>query len=159
MVDRMPKFYNDETGYFSIEKELQVSKFLGEDVDNPKATFHQIENILDDRISVLSSKMYDIKKIHDSQKLESDSATKDVNDDYDNIEKELYYTIKNKRNELEDELKELNSKTLLLQNQITGLKKDKIDLICQIELCSNRLDTLEKDLGINLTSKRNKKVY
>ena len=51
----------------------------------------------------------------------------------------------------------LNSENLLLQKYLTALTKDKMDLLVQINLCMNRLDQLEKYLGINIAAKRTKK--
>ena len=54
------------------------------------------------------------------------------------------------------ENEKLNSENLLLQKYLTSLTKEKMDLLVQINLCMNRLDEIEKYLGINIANKRNK---
>jgi cell division protein FtsB len=73
----------------------------------------------------------------------------------DNIEKEFYFTVKENFNKLIEEIEEQKSYNLLLQKQLTSLKKEKVDLQHQVTLLNNKLDALEKDLGISL--KRTKK--
>ena len=51
----------------------------------------------------------------------------------------------------------LNSQNLLLQKYLTQLTKEKMGLLVQINLCMNRLDNIEKYLGINIAAKRMKK--
>jgi hypothetical protein len=57
-------------------------------------------------------------------------------------------------------LDDLDAYNLLLQRQITILKKEKVDLIVQINNLNTKLDDIEKDLGINIAAKRakNKKI-
>ena len=56
-----------------------------------------------------------------------------------------------------ENIDEQKSYNLLLQKQITSLKKEKVDLISQIGFLNTKLDDIEKDLGINLSAKRGKK--
>ena len=81
-----------------------------------------------------------------------------VFDDYfDNSENDLYYRIKNLFGDFEKQNDDLNSQNLLLQKYLTQLTKEKMDLLVQINLCMNRLDNIEKYLGINIAAKRMKK--
>ena len=56
-----------------------------------------------------------------------------------------------------ENIEEQKSYNLLLQKQITSLKKEKVDIASQISVLNQRLDDIEKDLGINLGQKRGKK--
>ena len=58
-----------------------------------------------------------------------------------------------------ENIEEQKSYNLLLQKQITSLKKEKVDLAGQITVLNQRLDDVEKDLGINLGQKRGKKKW
>ena len=58
-----------------------------------------------------------------------------------------------------ENIEEQKSYNLLLQKQITSLKKEKVDLMGQIAILNQRLDEVEKDLGINLGVKRGKKKW
>jgi hypothetical protein len=86
-----------------------------------------------------------------------DNLDKEVNDEIDGIENEYYYEIKKHIGSLHDGLDDLDAYSLLLQKQITSLKKEKVDLILQINAMNSKLDNLEKDLGINIAAKRAKK--
>lgn len=130
---------------------------LGEDIENPKITFRSIESLLDDRINQLSKKLYESTKEHDKDKQVYDNLEQEVNSEIDAIENEYFYEIKKHVENLHKELDDLDAYGLLLQKQITTLKKDKVDLVLQINALNNRLDGLEKDLGINIALKRAKK--
>lgn len=56
-----------------------------------------------------------------------------------------------------ESIEEQKSYNLLLQKQITSLKKEKVDIMGQITQLNAKLDDIEKDLGINLSLKRGKK--
>ena len=75
MVSRIPvPFYDEDKGEFlTNDPELKLSPHLGEDVDNPIVSFRNIENIFDDRINQLSSKLFDLKKIQSTQKSEMEN--------------------------------------------------------------------------------------
>jgi hypothetical protein len=77
--------------------------------------------------------------------------------DIENIENDNYYEIKKYFSNLLENIEEQKSYNLLLQKQITGIKKEKIDLMGQINNLNQRLDDVEKTLGINLGNKRGKK--
>ena len=79
------------------------------------------------------------------------------NYNFDNIENELYYKLKDMAGAFFKENEKLNSENLL-QKYLTSLTKEKMDLLVQINLCMNRLDEIEKYLGINIANKRNKKI-
>jgi hypothetical protein len=51
----------------------------------------------------------------------------------------------------------MKSENLLYQKQLTTLKKEKLDLMNMILQLNNKLNDLEKDLGINLSAKRGKR--
>jgi hypothetical protein len=159
MVSRTPPpFYDEDTGLFRTDDpDLRMASYLGEDVDNPIVSFKHIENIFDDRINLLSSKLFDLKKSQGNQKNDLENFSKDIKDNFDNIENELYYKLKDMASEFFKENDKLNSENLLLQKYLTALTKDKMDLLVQINLCMNRLDQLEKYLGINIAAKRTKK--
>ena len=159
MVSRTPPpFYDEDTGLFRTDDpDLRLANYLGEDVDNPIVSFKHIENIFDERINLLSSKLFDLKKSQGNQKNDLENFSKDIKDNFDNIENELYYKLKDMASEFFKENDKLNSENLLLQKYLTALTKDKMDLLVQINMCMNRLDQLEKYLGINLAAKRTKK--
>ena len=159
MVSRTPPpIYDEDTGLFRTDDpDLRMANYLGEDVDNPIVSFKHIENIFDDRINLLSSKLFDLKKSQGNQKNDLENFSKDIKDNFDNIENELYYKLKDMASEFFKENDKLNSENLLLQKYLTALTKDKMDLLVQINLCMNRLDQLEKYLGINIAAKRTKK--
>ena len=159
MVSRTPPpFYDEDTGLFRTDDpDLRMANYLGEDVDNPIVSFKHIENIFDDRINLMSSKLFDLKKSQGNQKNDLENFSKDIKDNFDNIENELYYKLKDMASEFFKENDKLNSENLLLQKYLTALTKDKMDLLVQINLCMNRLDQLEKYLGINIAAKRTKK--
>jgi hypothetical protein len=98
-----------------------------------------------------------LKKSQGNQKNDLENFSKDIKDNFDNIENELYYKLKDMASEFFKENDKLNSENLLLQKYLTALTKDKMDLLVQINMCMNRLDQLEKYLGINLAAKRTKK--
>ena len=92
-----------------------------------------------------------------NQKEDFGSLHKDIDDYFDNSENDLYYRIKNLFGDFEKQNDDLNSQNLLLQKYLTQLTKEKMDLLVQINLCMNRLDNIEKYLGINIAAKRMKK--
>ena len=83
---------------------------------------------------------------------------KDMDNIFDNTEQELYYRIKTLFDDFEKQNNNLNSQNLLLQKYLTQLTKEKMDLLVQINLCMQRLDNLEKFLGISIANKRMKKM-
>ena len=76
---------------------------------------------------------------------------------FDNIENELYYKIKSLFSDFEKQNEQLNAQNLLLQRYLTQLTKEKMDLLVQINIAMNKLDNVEKFLGINIANKRMKK--
>ena len=63
-------FYDEDSGVFRTnEPELKLAIHLGEDVDNPLVSFTHAENVYDDRINLLSSKLFDIKKVSRIKKM------------------------------------------------------------------------------------------
>ena len=157
MEQQVDHFYDEDTGMFIINPEVKMAHVLGEDVDNPKATFRKIENIFDNRINLLSKAFFDIRKIADAQIEESNGLNKEIDDNFDNIENELYYKIKTLFSDFEKQNDELNAQNLLLQKYLTQLTKEKMDLLVQINIAMNKLDNIEKFLGINIANKRMKK--
>ncbi len=152
-------FYDPDKGEFNTGDDMKLAHILGDDIDNPKYTFRIIESITDKRIEQLNKKFYDIKKISDSQKGEFDNMEKDIDNTFDNSEQDLYYRIKNLFDEFEKQNNNLNSQNLLLQKYLTQLTKEKMDLIAQISTCMQRLDNLERFLGISIANKRMKKTF
>lgn len=126
-------------------------------MDNPKITFRAIESLLDERINTLSKKLYDFTKEHDKDKQVYNNLDEEVNNEIDNIENEYFYEIKKHINDLQTQLDEMDAYNLLLQKQITTLKKEKVDIVLQMNALNSRLDNIEKDLGINIAAKRAKK--
>jgi len=130
---------------------------LGEEVDNPKVTFRGTETVLEERIGILSKILYDFIKEYDKDKNYFDNLDQKVNIDIDAVENEYFYDIKKKITTLHEGLDDLEAYNLLLQKQITTLKKEKVDFILQITALNEKLDRLEKELGINIAVKRTKK--
>lgn len=170
LIERLPKFYNEEVEAFvqivlkiqNLGDELKLSNLLGEDVDNPKITFRTLECLLDvnymlnqDRIRDLDKRLLEYKKQYDVEKQKFENIKLEIEIEADNIEKEFYFTVKENFNKLIEEIEEQKSYNLLLQKQLTSLKKEKVDLQHQVTLLNNKLDAIEKDLGISL--KRTKK--
>lgn len=130
---------------------------LGEEIDNPKVTFRGTETVLEDRIATLSKILYEFIKEYDKDKNFFDNLDQKVNSDVDAVENEYFYDIKKKITTLHEGLDDLEAYNLLLQKQITTLKKEKVDIILQIGGLNEKLDKVEKDLGINIGAKRTKK--
>ena len=141
----------------NTSEEVKIAQILGEEVDNPKITFRAIETVLDDRISTLSNKLYTFVKDYDKDNQGFDNLEKDANNEIDGIENEYFYEIKKHVSGLHEGLDEMDAYSLLLQKQITTLKKEKVDLNVQINMMNIKLDNIEKDLGINIAAKRAKK--
>ena len=79
-------FYDEDNGVFRTnEPDFKLAVHLGEDVDNPLVSFRHAENVYDDRINLLSSKLFDIKKSQSNQKNEMDNFTNEIKDNFDNI--------------------------------------------------------------------------
>jgi predicted nucleic acid-binding Zn-ribbon protein len=91
----------------------------------------------------------------DKQSLENITDT--IKREIENIENDNYYEIKKYFSNLLESIEEQKSYNLLLQKQITSLKKEKVDIMTQISQWNSKLDDIEKDLGINLNMKRGKK--
>jgi hypothetical protein len=91
----------------------------------------------------------------DKQSLEN--ITDNIKREIENIENDNYYEIKKYFSSLLENIEEQKSYNLLLQKQITSLKKEKVDIMGQIGNLNQRLDDCEKYLGINLGVKRGKK--
>ena len=150
-------FYDADRDIFNVSDDMKVTHILGDEIDNPIYTFRLIESIADKRIELLNKKFYEVKKKTDNQKEDFGSLHKDIDDYFDNSENDLYYRIKNLFGDFEKLNDDLNSQNLLLQKYLTQLTKEKMDLLVQINLCMNRLDNIEKYLGINIAAKRMKK--
>ena len=159
MLDITDNFYDNEKGEFRTDETMKMAHILGDDIDNPKYTFRMIEGITDKRIELMSKKFYEIKKVGDSHKSEYDNIENDIENIFDNNEQELYFRIKTLFDEFEKQNNNLNSQNLLLQKYLTQLTKDKMDLLVQINVCMQRLDNLEKFLGISIANKRMKKTF
>jgi hypothetical protein len=136
---------------------MKIAQMLGEEVDNPKVTFRGTETVLEDRINTLSKILYDFIKDYDKDKNFFDNLDQKVNNDIDSVENEYFYEVKKKITTLHEGLDDLEAYNLLLQKQITTLKKEKVDFLLQISSLSDKLDKIEKDLGINVAAKRTKK--
>ena len=57
-----------------------------------------------------------------------------------------------------EEIEDQKSYNLLLQKQITTLKKEKVDLSISVNNLNAKLDNIEKQLGISVNLKRLKKT-
>jgi chromosome segregation ATPase len=136
---------------------MKVASLLGEDVANPKITFRSIEGLLDERITLLSKKLYEYTKEHDKEKQTYENIESEADNDLDDVESDLFFRIKNSITNLHNDVDKLDAESLLLQKQITTLKKEKVDLINQLNGLNLKLDNLESDLGINISAKRTKK--
>lgn len=156
-MDIRDDFYDENRGEFNTGKEMAIAHILGDDIDNPRYTFRLIEAITDKRIELLNKKFYEVKKISDGQKMDFGSLEKDVENTFDNSEQDLYFRIKRLFEDFERENNELNSQNLMLQKYLTQLNKEKMDLLIAINVCMNRLDNIEKFLGVNIQAKRVKK--
>ena len=94
--------------------------------------------------------MTEFKKQFNVEKQKFDTIKVEIEIEADNIEKEFYFTVKENFNKLIEEIEEQKSYNLLLQKQLTSLKKEKVDLQHQVNILNTKLDAIEKDLGISL---------
>ena len=154
----MESFYDPEEDMFKINQNTFKAPLLGEDVDNPIANFHTVENICDERINLLSKVLYNLKKKGGNNADDIMNLTNNVSDVFDNIENGLYFRIKNLFSDFEKKNDELNAQNLLLQKHLTKLTKEKMDLLIEINKCMQKLDQIENFLGINIEAKRTKKA-
>ena len=159
MIDVKDEFYDKDKGEFNTGDDMKLAHVLGDNIDDPKYTFRLMENITDKRIELLHEKFFEVKKVSETQKMEFECIEKDIDNIFDNSEQDLYFRIKSLFDEFEKQNSNLNSQNLLLQKYLTQLTKEKMDLLVQINFCMQRLDNLEKFLGINIASKRMKKTF
>lgn len=159
MMEQTDNFFDPDTGFFNSNPDIKIAAVLGEDVDNPKQTFKKVENIFDNRINVLSKQTFEIKKTADTQMEEAHSINADIDGAFDEIENELYHKIKTLFSDFEKQNEDLNAQNLMLQKYLTQLTKEKMDLLVQINLAMNRLDSIENYLGIDIANKRLKKGF
>jgi hypothetical protein len=108
-------------------------------------------------MNLLSARLYDFIRDHDKEKQNYDNLDMKVGNDIDSLDNEYFYEIKKHVEDLHTGLDDLDAYSLLLQKQITTLKKEKVDLTLKITSLNDKLDHLEKDLGINIAAKRAKK--
>ena len=159
MIDTKDNFYDSEKGEFNTGDDMKIAHVLGDNIDDPKYTFRLMENLVDKRIELLHQKFFEVKKVSETQKMEFECIEKDIDNIFDNSEQDLYFRIKSLFDEFEKQNNNLNSQNLLLQKYLTQLTKEKMDLLVQINYCMQRLDNLEKFLGISIASKRMKKTF
>ena len=159
MIDTKDNFYDSEKGEFNTGDDMKIAHVLGDNIDDPKYTFRLMESLVDKRIELLHQKFFEVKKVSETQKMEFECIEKDIDNIFDNSEQDLYFRIKSLFDEFEKQNNNLNSQNLLLQKYLTQLTKEKMDLLVQINYCMQRLDNLEKFLGISIASKRMKKTF
>ena len=138
--------------YYLGYKDQKLDSHLLDDINSC------IQIVLENMDIKYTYKLFDLKKSQLNQKNEMENFSNEIKDNFDTIENELYYKLKDMAAEFFKENDKLNSENLLLQKYLTSLTKEKMDLLVQINLCMNRLDELEKYLGINIANKRNKKT-
>lgn len=140
---------------------------MGEDLDNPKITFHEINFLLEvfylnfklkDRIKDLQKRMQVFIKDFDRDQQTYLEVVNQAKQEIDNMENDNFVEIKNTFIKCTDEIEDQKSYNLLLQKQITSLKKEKVDTSIQINNLNAKLDNIEKDLGIIVNSRRLKKT-
>ena len=107
----------------------------------------------------MSKRLYLFIKEFDKERQSYIDVEQDARQEVDNLENEFYYVIKEYFNKLAEEMEEEKSYNLLLQKQITMLKKEKVDLSIMINNLNSKVDCIEKDLGISLQTKRQKKKW
>ena len=159
MIETKDEFYDNEKGEFNTGDDMKIAHVLGDNIDDPKYTFRLMENLVDKRIELLHQKFFEVKKVSETQKAEFECIEKDIDNVFDNSEQDLYFRIKSLFDEFEKQNNNLNSQNLLLQKYLTQLTKEKMDLLVQINYCMQRLDNLEKFLGISIAAKRMKKTF
>ena len=159
MIETKDEFYDNEKGEFNTGDDMKIAHVLGDNIDDPKYTFRLMENLVDKRIELLHQKFFEVKKVSETQKMEFECIEKDIDNIFDNSEQDLYFRIKSLFDEFEKQNNNLNSQNLLLQKYLTQLTKEKMDLLVQINYCMQRLDNLEKFLGISIAAKRMKKTF
>lgn len=150
----LPPFYDDKLGLFNTTDETRVVKFLGEELDHPVFSFTKVETILEDRIKDLQKFHYnEVKSFKNEKKIFEDIMTDAIND-VKVLEKDLYFRIKGNFETMANDINEQKSLNLVYQRQITSLKKEKNEISLELKGLINRLDELEKTLGINIKDKR-----
>ncbi len=105
----------------------------------------------------MSRKLVDFTKQQDGLRVVYDKLDQDVDNTTEDIESDVFFRIKNSIGDLHGDVDKMDAESLLLQRQITTLKKEKTDLVSQLNALNVRLDNLEKELGINIAAKRAKK--
>ena len=98
--------------------------------------------------------MQDFKDILASLRSEFNTTQINANKEIDEYGNEYFYTTKEKFANLMTNIDEQKSANLMLQRQITTLKKEKTDLSLAIKACNDAVDKIEMELGINLELKR-----
>lgn len=110
-----------------------------------------------DRIKELSKRLQVFVKDFDRDKNNYWDAVNGAKTEIDNLENDSYVEIKTTFIKCGDEIEDQKSYNLLLQKQITTLKKEKVDLSISVNNLNAKLDKIEKDLGIVVNAKRIKK--
>lgn len=150
----LPPFYDEKLGLFNTTEETRVVKFLGEEIDHPVFSFTKVESILEDRIKDLQKCLYnEVKIFKNEKKIFEDIMTDSIND-VKVLEKDLYFRIKGNFETMANDINEQKSLNLVYQRQITSLKKEKNEITLELKGLINRLDELEKTLGISIKEKR-----
>jgi hypothetical protein len=157
MLNRLESFYNEDTDTFNTGPNLKIAQYLGEDIDNPKITFHEINIVIEDRIKELTKRLQVFIKDFDKDQQNYLQSVSLCKIEIDNLENDCYVELKNCFIKCTDEIENQKSYNLLLQKQLTTLKKEKNDSGDSVISMNNKLDKLEKDLGIIVNAKRIKK--
>lgn len=110
-----------------------------------------------DRIKELSKRLQLFVKTFDKDKNNYWDAVGGAKIEIDNLENDSFLEMKNTFIKCTEEIDDQKSYNLLLQKQITTLKKEKVDLSISVNNLNARLDQIEKQLGIILNAKRVKK--
>ena len=149
-------FFDNKTETFITGTELKIHRHLGEELENPKLNFITAENILDNRIKKLQDMLFLYIDNFESDKKRHNEINSEAQIHLEAFEKDMYFRIKGNFETLADDINEQKSLNLLNQKQITNLKKEKNENTLEMNKLHDRLDNIEKVLGINLKEKREK---
>ena len=147
-------FYDEEKRIFNVDRENKVSNYLGEEIENPKYNFTQVEQIIQNRIKDLQTHLYNLIKNFVEEKKIYDELASDADNDADVLRSDVAFKIKGNFETMFNDMNEQLSLNLLYQKQITSLKKEKNETLLVIKKISERCDELEKALGVNIKDKR-----
>jgi hypothetical protein len=137
------KLKNTNTG-------LKLTNFLREEPDNPTYSFNDINMIMNNRIKLLSKRLYIFIRDFDKERQYCSDQVKWGKKEVDKLFNEYYYVIKSYLIKINEEIEEQKLYNIDLQKQISSLRKEKGDLENFLVNLNSQLDSIEDSLGVNM---------